>query len=233
MSTKLKTRSHVAKGIRFTALLVLIGLVLSLFVFPFSVSAVGTSGWVEIRASVPEGFEDTIIATFVQEETYEEYALRVMAINDYVTIEKLPAGNYVFDGAFLESSDFRYNTNLINEADHFEVSADPNAAAVLIELETVYNEEYKDGAGTPPTEVTEPVTEATVPVSEPSEDVVEPSETEAPEETESVEETEPSEVVENGFTLKDKLVRFGIGTGIFIAVVFLVAFLLRRYTKNN
>ena len=232
MSMKSKTAGHVYSGNWFIATVVCFLLTLYLLISPLCVSAVGNSGWVEVRVSVPKGFDETIIVTFVQEDTYEEFACRVLEVNNYVTILELPSGKYTFDGAFLESSDFRYSTSLINDAQDFEVSADPNAAAALIELKTVYNEEFSDGAGLP--EATEPTEEETVAKTEP---VTEPSEGEnVTSESEPLDDdvnSEPSEEEESGFKLKDRLIRYGVATGIFIAVVFLVAFLLRRHMKIN
>jgi len=203
--------------------------------------ALENEGWIEIRVSVPKGFDENIIVTFVQEETYDEYAFRVLAINDYVSFTELPAGTYTFDGAFLENSDFRYNVSLTNDTQTFEVSADPDASAVLIELEATYNGDFSEGAGVPsedtqPTEEetvpeTEPVTEPSEEATEPSEETTEPSETEP---TEAVESTEPSETTnDTGFSIADRLLWSGIATGIFIGIVLLVAFLLRRHTKNS
>lgn len=203
---------------------------------PSQVFATESEGWVEVRVSVPEGFNDTIIATFVQDETFEEYACRVMAINDYVEIFKLPAGNYTFDGAFLESSDFRYTTSLTNGEETFEVSAKKDAAAALITLKTTYHEEFEPVIEETPSAESIPEEETaldTVPVTEPSEPepskeeepVTEPSEA-VPEPSEDDVSTEPAEPSKKG-----NLVRILVSTGIFAVIVFLFAFIFRKIQK--
>lgn len=116
------------------------------------------SGWVEARVTVPSGFEQNVIVTVVNSETGDEYATRLMKVNDYVSFFSLPAGNYNFDGAFLENSDFRYNVNLTNGVETFNVSGQDDAPAVLLSFNTTYNSAYSDGAKpTEPPVTTEPI----------------------------------------------------------------------------
>ena len=237
MSTKPKASFYLNKNRWLAFAFLSIILIFHILAFPLHTFALENEGWVEIRVDVPKDFDETIIATFVQEGTYEEYAVRVMSINEYVSYSELPAGKYSFDGAFLENSDFRYNVSLVNDVQSFEVIADPNEVAVLIELKATYNDAYSDGAGVPQEE-SKPTEEETIPTpeptTEPSEENTEPSELESSEAVETPETSEPSETVDDtGFSVRERLIRLGIATGIFIGVVFLFAFLVRRHTKNN
>lgn len=140
--------------LRWLGIFVLCFMLLASFAVPASADG---NGWIEIHAVVPEGFEEHILVCFVNQDTGDDYAARLMKINDYVSFLEVPAGHYVFDCAFLENKDFRYNTNLVSGSDTFEVSV--NDAAVRLDFETTYNEKYSNGAKpTDPPDPTESTT---------------------------------------------------------------------------
>lgn len=147
--------NFIRTSLLWSCIMVMVLTLFSCIVMP--VQAAGDKGWIEARVTVPDDFTESIIVCVINLETYEEFATRLMEVNDYVSVFEVPAGKYQFDGAFLENGDFRYNTDLINDAQTFTVSSDKKAPAALISLKTVFNEEYKDGTAlVPPTKETIP-----------------------------------------------------------------------------
>lgn len=147
--------NFIRTSVLWSCILILVFTMFSYIALP--VQAAGDKGWIEARVTVPDDFTETIIVCVINLETYEEFATRLLEVNDYVSVFEVPAGKYQFDGAFLENGDFRYNTDLTNNAQTFTVSSDKKATAALIELKTVFNEEYKDGTAlVPPTKETIP-----------------------------------------------------------------------------
>ena len=209
------------------------------------VCASGDLGWVEAKATVPEGFQENIIICFeyIGEdagEGYDEYATRLMAVNGYVSHFQLPVGPYRVAGAFLENSDFRYNTSLINGAAEFVVKNEEKDAAVLLEFQTVYNEEYADWTG--PGLVSEGSTEGNEPQAEAEEESADPeTDPEASAERESEANSEEAAEPEAQDPEKDDSTLSGferILYGIIAAVLFLlfvaaIAALYRYYIDNR
>lgn len=141
------------------AMCIVLAFLLPVFVVP--AAAAENEGWVEVRVDVPEGFNQNIIVTFEaigsDSPDYDGYYTRVMEINGYTSHYRLPVGQYKVTQAFLETGDYRYNTELVNGPSEFTITGNRDDAAILLEFNTVFNESLKDGVKLP--DPTEPVTE--------------------------------------------------------------------------
>lgn len=120
----------------------------------FPVHAMENAGLVEVRLSVPKGFSENVVVTFVNLDNYDEFATRLMKTNNYVSFCELPAGQYSFDGAFLEKSDFRYTTTLTSGNDTFTVSNDSTETSALLTLKTEFHSDI--GTVVKPTDPPDP-----------------------------------------------------------------------------
>lgn len=218
--------------------------------FTTSAEATGETGWVEVQITVPEDFKDNIIVTFVNRDTFEEYSTRVLAANNYVSSFQLPLGRYKFDGAFLENSDFRYNTVLTNSTANFTIIADAEKA-VLLTLKTTYNDDYSDGAqasspagldASEPTDadVADPTDGdvSAVPVATTAVSDLTSEESSAPaEETQAKEEHKGSFLIDpeegSSLSLVERLVYSLIGTVAFVLIVALFVYLYRKHIEEN
>lgn len=126
-----------------------------------SVSAAENGGWVRAQVDIPDGFEEHIIVCMTSYDTGEEYAIRIMAANNYDEFFQLPPGKYAVISAFLENMDFRYTTELTSGNQDFIVPKEGDLAVVLT-FETTLDESI--GTEVRPTErPTESTGEATLP----------------------------------------------------------------------
>lgn len=233
-------KHHFNKALASCLIALCFALFLVLPVIPATASAVSEKNWVEVQVSVPEGFQEHVIATFENQETYEEFATRVMATNDYISRFELPVGTYVFAGAFLENSDFRYNVTLVNDASEFVISSE-NQAAVSVLLQATYNEQYSDGAALP--SYSEPVSEpddaeAQAPAQEEAEPTTSEASTPSEEPSADPEPSEDPEISEEPKQVDSKpwwvkLILSVSSAAVFVGLVFLFAYLYRRHIENS
>lgn len=235
-------------GVRKTLWPCILGLVLLILLSVFAVHAHATeaTGWVEVRANVPDGFSSNIIVGIQDTETYQDYAARVIQANNYIARFQVPAGNYALVGAFLENGDYRYNTVLINGPSEFRIQGNQTDAAIVLEFETTFNEAYSETTEEPTQEptMTEPVPDDTtveptedkgaeLPTEPPTESVTEeataPSETDTPDPSEEPGDQDKEE--ESGLSGWKKLLYSFLSTAVFVGVIFLAAYLYRRHIE--
>lgn len=240
--------------VRKSLLLIIFGLVLLVGLFGFAIKADATeaTGWVEVRAAVPEGFTANIIVGFKNSETYQDYAVRVIQANNYIARFQVPAGNYTLAGAFLENGDYRYNTELVSGPSEFTIQGNEKDAALLLEFETTFNAAY---AESDPTEelteaptVTDPVPDESSVAPEPSEEPTEEIPTEEPTDAVSAEDSATSETdapdasedpgdedegEKSGLSGWQKLLYGFLSTVAFVGLIFLAAYLYRRHIELN
>ena len=203
-------------------------------------------GWVEVRATVPTKFDGEIYVLLENQETFNTYDFFIVAINNFVASEKIPAGDYVVSFAYVyQNSNYKVSVDV----DKLTVSSE-GAATVLNAVVTNKNA------------VETPVVNETIESPEPSEvpnvETPSPDDTsDASQEGSSVEDSEvqatptptpivsdppSSSEVEEGDDSVDNVEEESspifvfltkiIGTGIFIAVVFAVVYFVREHTKD-
>lgn len=179
-------------------------------------------GWVEVKATVPEGFDAAVIAMFTDSETYEEFTVQLLASNGYVGRKKLPYGTYTVNQAFVPT-DVRYGG--IPEADSFTLTGKESAAVPVllnVDILEVYGPSKDSEA-----EVVQPVPDNKNPVLDEQPRDTDTSVTQDGHddatENEDPSVDEKSEVPETGVaSLITRIVLSLFATGVFIGLVVLV-----------
>lgn len=188
------------------------------------------TGWIEAKASVPEGFNGVVIVSMENQETLEEFDVDCLWENEYVGSKAIPAGDYRVTMAFVYQN---YTYSVRVEPASFTVKSDGTAVPITL---TVIAPEAK------PEPTAEPEIEQGELSTEVSEGTVEEQEpVSAPESREPIVFDNESETVaeqeqESGHSFHDILMDlvFGLlGTLVFISVVFCACWLYRRYKENN
>jgi len=99
---------HISRWIVSFILLLVIGTFISISVYAAPEEHTSTEqGWVELSAQVPEGFTQDVIALLVNEETFEEFDIPLLAANNYTKSLKLPYGTYLVEQGYC-AKDIRY-----------------------------------------------------------------------------------------------------------------------------
>ena len=129
------------------------------FVFSgFSVSAAQTGkdpGWIEIRATVPDDFNRSIIVSVENSDTLEAYDIELLAINNYVASKQLPAGNYTVSMAFVYQN---YTYHVVVDVPEFTVVSDGAAALVNVTVSEGEKVDLSVDPSIEPTPSTDPIT---------------------------------------------------------------------------
>lgn len=213
-------------------------------------------GWVEVRATVPGGFDGEIYVLLENQETFNTYDFFIVAVNNFVDSEKIPAGDYVVSFAYVyQNSNYKVTVDtekvtvssegaatVLNATVTSRNNNTPNVIATpeLPEVTETPDVEPGDVTGTPEPspdvsaepdvspEVTpdESLVVAPTPSATPT---VTDDQTSADNEVEN--EDVPSESNEISETITTLITNL-IGSIIFVAVVFGVVYWVRQRTQN-
>ena len=222
----------------FTVVLLTVFLCIPAAAIPSSISAAETSGtesgWIEARATVPDGFHSIVILSVENQETLEVYDIECLPDNNFVGSAKVPAGSYLVSMAFVYQN---YTYTVTPSPTEFDVDANADSAAASIALTVIspetptFTEEAveEEVESFFEKELAEELQDEEITIME-SEDASEPFETE-----EDVQFEDPSEAEEE-LTLRGLLMEMVytlMGALLLACVVFGVCWLYRRYQENN
>ena len=213
------SRCHIA-----IFLLAIIIITFAFSVLPVSAAQTGKdSGWIEIRATVPDSFNRSIIVSVENTDTLATHDIELLAINNYVASKQLPAGNYTVSMAFVYQN---YTYHVVVDAPEFTVVSD--GAAALLNV-TVSEGEEVDLSADPSTEP-DPSQEP-IPTDDPSVEEIEPT----PSTTDTLEDPNQSTVedidTDDSFSGKTLIIS-AIGSVLFAGLIFGVLYVIRKHFNS-
>jgi len=182
-------------------------------------------GWIELSAQVPEGFTADVIALLVNEDTFEEFDIPLLAANNYTKSLKLPYGTYIVEQGYC-AKDIRYGG--FSDVDTIKLDSTVKAA-VPIKYTFDILDAYAPSEAPPDEPNTEPSVELIE--SEPEED---PSDTDTAKE-DSIKEEDPGITPDPGTKEASLLRNFIVtllGTAVFVAIVFTAVYFVRKFKEE-
>lgn len=199
-------------------------------------------GWVDLQATVPEGFNGSVSVQLMHADSGEVYTLTSYLLNDYCNSKQLPLGKYTIERAFTSEDSFLYEAFI--DLDDFElktskpldvtVKENPDGALILEELSSKPEEPEVPDKSEPETPAVPPSESVTESEPEPSEPAIDTSSEEPfePDDQSSTSSSADSSNVseqDGNFSVLERIGMTIVATVIFVGIVFFIVYIVRCY----